>query len=346
MIPIQNVYYMLAYAFRALRMKEYKTLGTEPFRTTGELCAAILILAVFNQAKKGFFKEYVTVFDENSCIHGKIDINESIRQRSMIKHKVVCQYDRFSIDTYMNRIIKSTILFLLRLNISKKRKKQLHLCLAYFADVRDIPIQQIQWNFQYHQQNQTYQLLMNICELILNGLIPNYQEKTIKLADFLDDQHMSKLYEKFILMYYKEEYPQLHARPAQIPWATASTHTYLLPLMQSDVTLTYQHKTLIIDAKYYSKMMQQQYGKRTFHSNNLYQIFTYVKNWTSVYGDTNVAGLLLYAKTDEPIVFSPEPVWLGDNALFVKSLDLNCSFEGISTQLNQIVEMYFNIHKT
>lgn len=42
----------------------------------------------------------------------------------------------------------------------------------------------------------------------------------------------------------------------------------------------------IIDAKYYSSTLQTQYNVHTLHSNNLYQIFTYVKNKDMEFGDT------------------------------------------------------------
>jgi len=48
--------------------------------------------------------------------------------------------------------------------------------------------------------------------------------------------------------------------------------------MQLDIMLTDGENTLIIDAKYYAKTLQERFDKRTIHSNNLYQIFTYVKN--------------------------------------------------------------------
>ena len=48
--------------------------------------------------------------------------------------------------------------------------------------------------------------------------------------------------------------------------------------MQSDIHLQMGHTVLIIDAKYYSHTTQMQYDKHTVHSNNMYQIFTYVKN--------------------------------------------------------------------
>ena len=42
MICIQNIYYMLSYAFQVLNEDGYKQVATEEFENTAELCAAIL----------------------------------------------------------------------------------------------------------------------------------------------------------------------------------------------------------------------------------------------------------------------------------------------------------------
>lgn len=42
MIRIQNIYYMLAYAFQVLNEQGYENIATEEFDNTAELCAAIL----------------------------------------------------------------------------------------------------------------------------------------------------------------------------------------------------------------------------------------------------------------------------------------------------------------
>lgn len=49
MIPIKNVFYMLAYAFRALDRKAYRPLESEDFANAEDLLAAILILGVEDQ---------------------------------------------------------------------------------------------------------------------------------------------------------------------------------------------------------------------------------------------------------------------------------------------------------
>lgn len=73
--------------------------------------------------------------------------------------------------------------------------------------------------------------------------------------------------------------------------------------MQSDIHLQKENDVLIIDAKYYSHTTQLQFNKNTIHSNNLYQIFTSVKNKVYLFKAEKhrAAGMLLYAKTNEEI---------------------------------------------
>ena len=116
----------------------------------------------------------------------------------------------------------------------------------------------------------------------------------------------------------------------------------MLPIMQSDITLSKGNRTLIIDAKYYAHNMQTQYDVHTLHSGNLYQIFTYVKNKDAEYGDAphEVSGMLLYAKTDEQI--QPDHVYhMSGNKISVRTLDLNQSFDGLAAQLDEILESHF-----
>ena len=50
MIRIQNIYYMLAYAFQVLNEQGYRNLATEDFDNVAELCAAILARGISSQA--------------------------------------------------------------------------------------------------------------------------------------------------------------------------------------------------------------------------------------------------------------------------------------------------------
>ena len=74
MIAIQNIYYMLSYAFRVLNAQGYRKVATEEFSNISELMAAILAKGISIQLKRGLGKEYILQLDELSSLRGKIDI--------------------------------------------------------------------------------------------------------------------------------------------------------------------------------------------------------------------------------------------------------------------------------
>jgi len=224
---------------------------------------------------------------------------------------------------------------LFRLTKSDLKKEML-----FFSAVDIIEPASIKWTtICFQRSNQSYRMLISLCQFILEGMLLTTDQGEYKMASFVDEQRMCRLYEKFILQYFSKEHPALSVRASQIPWALDDGIGTLLPVMQSDITLSHGDKVLIIDAKYYAHTTRVQYDKHTLHSNNLYQIFTYVKNKDFEFGDKphEVSGMLLYAKTDEAI--QPDNTYMmSGNRISVKTLDLNCDFSTIAAQLNTIAD--------
>lgn len=344
MIPIQNIYYMLSYAFRVLNEQGYKDIATEEFDNTAELMAAILAKGISTQIKRGLGKEYISRTEAMSSLRGKLDISESIKTQTMLKRQIICIYDDFSVNSNMNRIIKSTVGLLLKSDISKRRKKELRKLMVFFTDVEFVDLYSVNWNIHYNKNNQTYRMLISVCYLVVKGLLQTNSDGNTKLMDFFDEQRMYKLYEKFILEYYRKEYPELTVNASQISWQLDDGNNAMLPVMQTDIMLTYQERILIIDAKYYSRTTQTQFNANTLHSGNLYQIFTYVKNKEAelVTKPHEVSGMLLYAKTDEEIC--PDNTYkMSGNKISIRTLDLNLKFEDIKKQLDFIVKEHFGL---
>jgi 5-methylcytosine-specific restriction enzyme subunit McrC len=236
----------------------------------------------------------------------------------------------------MNQILKTTARFLVNdSNVKRENKDLLKKALLFFSDVDILEPLTINWQkVNYNRNNASYRMMMNICYLVLHELLLTTEDGKHKLATFLNDQQMSKLYEKFILEYYKKHFSQYYPASREIKWNTTGIIDFL-PNMKSDTMLFDGQKKLIIDAKYYGKIMQTQYDTDTYRSNNLYQIFTYVKN-----EDKNntglVTGMLIYAKTDEDII--PAITYgLGGNKIGIKSLDLSKNFSILKKQLNAII---------
>ena len=172
--------------------------------------------------------------------------------------------------------------------------------------------------------------------MVWASLLPSMEQGSKKFSLF-DEESMPHLYEKFILEYYRQHFPSLHASDKAVQWDipddTDPGTIRLLPGMHTDITLRNHGKTLIIDAKYYQNSLSSNMGKQMLRNAHLYQIYTYVKNEDRAHTG-NVSGMLLYARTTEEI----EP-WLsvpiGGNQISVRSLDLNRPFAEIADSLDR-----------
>ena len=235
------------------------------------------------------------------------------------------------------------MLLLRHSGVDQEYKNDLKKEMLFFSNVDTIAPTMIRWSsIRFQRNNNTYRMLISLCQLILEGMLLTTDSGEHRLASFIDEQRMNRLYEKFILEYYIKECPQITATASQISWALDDGIGTMLPVMRSDIMLTKGSDVLIIDAKYYTHTTQTQYDVHTLHSANLYQIFTYVKNKDTGFRENphKVSGMLLYAATDEAI--QPDNSYqMSGNKISVKTLDLNRDFSEIAAQLNTIVAEHF-----
>ena len=343
-ILINNIYHMLSYAFQTLKQENYKDVSIEPFDEMYDLLAAILVKGISFQLKHGLYKEYINYQEDLAVVSGKINISETLKKYSAHKKVLSCNFDKFSENNLYNQILKTTVMLLLKnKKVKAKYKDNLKKMMLFFSDVDLLNPTSIRWStIQFKRNNQTYRMLIAICQLIIEGMLITTSTGDYRLASFIDEQKMCKLYEKFILEYYRKHFPKLTVTASQIPWCVDDST--MLPKMQSDIHLQKDNTVLIIDAKYYSHTTQFRFDKHTIPPNNLYQIFTYVKNRDYQFKDLEhtVSGMLLYAKTEDEI--QPDNVYqMHGNQITVKTLDLNLPFIDIKKQLDEIVEEHFSL---
>ncbi|PKK39495.1 McrBC 5-methylcytosine restriction system component [Clostridiaceae bacterium JG1575] len=336
---IRNIYYMLSYAFQTLKETGYSNVATEDFDNIHDLFAAILIRGIGTQVKRGLHRDYLQREDALAGVRGQILVSETIKQQARPQGRLVCSYDEFVPDSPHNQALKSTMIMLLRHgNVKPENKKSLRKLLLYFAEVTEVPPTSVRWDaLKYHRNNASYRMLLGICRLAVKGLLLTTENGANRLASWLQDEEMHRLYERFLLNYFKMEHTELAVSAPYIDWdIDGSERSMYLPIMKTDITLQSSNKRLIIDAKYYSHTMQYNslYDSRTFISGNLYQIYTYVKN-SDVGATGNVAGVLLYAMTDEAITPN-EDMTIGGNRISLKTLDLGMDWNSITAQLDSL----------
>lgn len=338
---IGNVYVMMAYAFRAISEGEISRVSSENFDHLHELCAEIISREVSTQVKRGMHHDYRRRTDELRTVRGQISMTSTMAARSARPGSVVCTFDEYHPDTEFNRALKSVMTLLLRHgSVSKTRQDALRRLLPYFDQVQQVPPRSIPWTrFTFDRTTTSYRLLLGVCRMVVEGLIPSEGADESPLRDWLPEEAMSALYERFLREYCIFHHPDLEPRAKSVAWhvgAESAIGAEQLPQMKTDVTLTCGHRTLIIDAKYYQSPLQTgQFGKETVRSAHLYQILTYVTQ-EALATSHDVSGLLLYAQTDA----SSQPnvdLLLGLNRIGAKSLNLNEPWPSLREELESII---------
>lgn len=331
---------MLSYAFQELRKNNYEEIKGEKFEDIYDLFAEILSRGISSQLKQGLHRTYVLKEDEQTTLRGKLNMPNTIRLYARGVKRLACEFDDYSENNIFNQILKATLKMLTGTeSVKAKRKIALRKLLPFFSNVDEVDLRGIKWNtLRFDRNSRTYQMLIYLCYFIIDNILLSTESGSVKMNTFTD-AHMCRLFEKFVLEYYKRHHPEFKPCTRQIPWNVVEEETTAsLPILQTDIYLTLGERTLIIDTKYYSKTTQVYFDKHTIHSNNQNQILTYVLNHDSDHsGKTD--GMLLYAKTQEEIQPDGHMKWHDGNMIYYRNLDLSQDFNGIKQQLETLVKL-------
>ena len=212
-IFIKNIYYMLSYAFTTLQQSDDDKIATEEFENMHNLFAAILSKGIGRQLKQGLYREYMNRKEDLPVMRGKIDMPGTIKNKIEKKQRLTCEFDELSENNLLNQILKTTVMILLRhFEVDAEYKNDLKKEMLFFSNVDEIEPLGIKWSsIRFQRNNQSYRVLISICQLIIEGMLLTTDDGEYKLASFVDDQRMNRLYEKFILEYYMIETPKVFA---------------------------------------------------------------------------------------------------------------------------------------
>lgn len=340
---VKNIYYMLCYSFYGERLKEKdeESLGEEAFENIYNLFSLLLCMILKKQIKKGIYKNYNFYSGEINGVKGKINMSETVKSNSISRKKVICEFDEYDENCLLNKVIKTTLYYLIKSSkIGSNTKIELKKLIMYFNKVDILETKIIKWDqIRFNRNNISYKYVTDLCKLILNGLIVSDKNGNNKYKEFLDDNRISSIYENFIRAYYRKHYPMFNAASRKID-INPNQISYI-PTMKTDVTLEYEDRMLIIDAKFYSKILRDSlFGSKVVSNSNLNQIFVYVDSQDPL-KKGNIKGMLLYAQTiDEPEVDISYNM-IGHD-IFIKTLDMNSDWDSITMRLNKIGDNFIS----
>lgn len=335
-IPIQNIYYLLCYAWDKLEESDRIDVSGIDSTELVDLLGKVLAGSCIRLLKQGLDRYYVEHQEEYMGVKGKLNFTATIKQNLLPQNKTICAYDEFDYNILHNQIIKTTIRKLLRVeNLNNNIKDELHKIFVKLPPISEITIRTSMFGqIRLNRNNYHYDFILKVCRLIHENLLVDEDTGIYKFRDFIrDDKAMARLFEDFVRNFYKLE-SDYRVRAHQIQWQfesiTEGSESFL-PVMRTDMVLEKSGRKIIIDTKFYTKPIKLNFEKKTFISENMYQLFSYLKNQEV----DNCEGILLYAAVDNDFYHQYR---FNNHLISMRSINLNQDWSMIRRDLLMMVE--------
>ncbi|WP_158899730.1 hypothetical protein [Burkholderia sp. L27(2015)] len=341
MIPIQNMYLMLCYAWDKLdSLKDIKTGGLEVDNLENLLCL-MLADGVASLLKRGLHSEYVERTDDMSTLRGRVEPGESIQRMLFERGMARCTYDDLSENILYNQIIKTTLgNFVHCHSVDAKLRTRLLKFQPKLASISSIVIDHNVLNRARKLcPTGIYAFILEVCRLAFDHLVPEPGGVGYRAIDyFRDEKKMWRVFQDFVFNYFRIEAKHYKVTSSHIKWDTPpNIDAYLLPRMRTDVTLVSDTRHIILDTKYTAELFKKYFKKSSLRSEHLYQILTYVEQQAGpnvISGRPVPEGILLYPAASHHIDVSYQ---IKGRNLRIATIDLTKSWEQIKGTLNALV---------
>jgi 5-methylcytosine-specific restriction enzyme subunit McrC len=341
-IPIENIYYLLSYAWNKLDEKERVNVSIDDKTELLDLFAKILINGTKSLLKRGIDKNYIDHKEEIAGVKGKVQISQTLKSNLLFRQKTICTFDDLSSNILTNRILVTTIYKLTRTKgLDRQLKNELVSLQRMLEGIEQIEITTSLFKqVKLKRNNRFYGFIMNVCQIIHENILPSEDQGKYKFSDFTrDERKMNQLFEAFVRNFYRiEQKKYTTVKKEVIKWQFEQSDNesfQYLPQMETDISLENETDKIIIDAKYYSETMTINYDKEKIKSANLYQLFSYLLNQEDIDPKTqNATGILLYPtiETDYNLEFQ-----YSKHKIQIRTVNLNTNWKNIALRLNEII---------
>ena len=337
-IPVQNIYFLLCYAWNHLQELKYAEVRSEGCERIWDLLAKVLTRGSQQLVKRGLHRNYILECERLFRPKGKVLFCEDIRKPSFATPAKTCEFDELSPNVLPNQIIAATFKTLGRhTDLTNDNRMGLRDASAAFLPLtpRALRAQHFR-RVRLNSNMRHYRFVLNVCELIYRHSLPTEDSGAVRFRDFdRDEATMGELFEQFVRNFYAKEQSQYRVSASHVRWDVDETESTsggldLLPGMKTDICLESVSDKLIIDCKFYKDAFQRPHDTKKFISDHLYQLFSYLRNQSAVAGWNSVRGMLLYPTVEESI---DEIVSIQGHQIRIASINLGQQWQSIATDL-------------
>ena len=305
-----------------------------------DLLGKVLAEGTFRLIRRGIDRGYREVREDLAGIRGKIAVGETAKRALRARGQVTCDYEELSHDVLHNRILRSTLRSLMRLpDLHSDVRAEVRSAYAKLGGVTLVPLRRLVFQqVQLDHNRRYYRFLLSVCWLIHEQLLVDEQSGEATFTA-VSEERMERLYEDFIIEFYRREQNRyrVNNRGRTIAWASEGTldqHRSKLPRMEADVILEAPSRRIIMDAKYYREALGGRYGGK-LRSNNLFQLLAYLRNReATVTQGARHEGMLLYPTVDASVEVD---VCLEGFSIRARSIDLAQSWHNIHQDMLDLI---------
>jgi len=207
-ISIQNVYYMLCYAWDHLKARALVDVGAVPGERVEDLLGKVLQHGVAHLIRRGLDQDYITSEEEERRLRGKLLFSETARRMLLPRGRVACATDEQSHDVPHNRVLKAAMRELMSMpSLDRAIRSALHDHCQRLHDVTDVELSPLAFrHVQLHRNLAHYSFLVNVARLVADGLIPDEQHGGRRFHPFTANaQAMGRLFESFVRNFLRRE---------------------------------------------------------------------------------------------------------------------------------------------
>jgi 5-methylcytosine-specific restriction enzyme subunit McrC len=338
-IPIQNIYFLLCYAWDKLEEREVVDVDPIESTTLTDLFARVLINGTNHLLKRGFDRGYVAQEEWTGRLRGRICFQEALRANATRTGRLPCAFDELSYDVLHNQILKATMRRLIRSQgIASENSEGLAQLCRMFSEIQDIELtNRVFGSVQLYRNNQFYAFLLKVCELIHRRLLVSERSGSGKFMDFIrDKRQMAFLFENFVRTFYRV-HTDYTVKREDIYWRWISADQVaagLLPKLQTDISLTSATRKIIIDCKFTPEATQHHYEAETLRSAHLFQINAYLTNLPAGRLTETCEMMLLYPMVNSPLSHN---FMDRNHKISIRTIDLDQPWQGIHRDLLALV---------
>ena len=310
------------------------------------LLARVLVTGVRSLLRRGLDQGYLPLEEELSTVRGHIELGPTLSLQARRARRLQCTYDELSHDLLHNQLLKATMRRLAKVSsLNRDLARELHLLALRMPNISDIRLSSGAFaRVQLHRNNARYDLLLKICALAFECMIPVTGGSGYSFQDILlDERKMAQVFESFVRNFYRATQQAFQVKPLQLEWQAVLLRANgpdRLPVMRNDVYLESTERRIIIDTKYYAQAMQEHHGSVSFRSENLYQLFAYLRNDAVERPRAAVSeGMLLYPQVQQQLDAS---YVMHGHHVRLATVDLSRSWRSVERRLAELISAPVN----